>query len=121
MLPFGLNCFVEALHFLKGSDMSMEDFSITVRSENPAKEARKAVNRFSRVVTKCQRELELMKKSLQGLEGESTTAKDLTEFERNLESMLEFVDETMRHMGERLLSSTMVNGDKLKKKEGGQG
>ena len=45
--------------------MSMEDFSARVRNENPAKEARKAVNRFSRAVKKCQRELELMKKSFQ--------------------------------------------------------
>lgn len=101
--------------------MSIENFSARVRNENPAKEARKAVNRFSRAVKKCQRELELMKKSLQGLEGESLAANDLTEFEQNLESMLEFVEKTGRHMRERLLSSTMMKGDKIKKKEGGQG
>ena len=101
--------------------MSMEDFSARVRNENPAKEARKAVNRFSRAVKKCQRELELMKKSLQGLEGESLAGNDLAEFEQNLESMMEFVGETGRHMRERLLSSTVMKGNKIKKKEGGQG
>jgi hypothetical protein len=99
----------------------VENSNATARNDNPAREARRALNRFSRAVKKCQRELESMKKSLQELEGESAAEKDFLEFEQNFDSMLEFLNEKMRLMRESLLSSTMMDLDRTVKGKGGRG
>jgi len=99
----------------------VENSNAKVRNENPAREARRALNRFSRAVKKCQRELESMKKSLQELEGESAAEKDFLEFEQNFDSMLEFLNEKMRLMRESLLLSTMMDLDRTVKGKGGRG